>query len=362
MDCLNYFAHDYASARLKFLEAAESAGAEIVSFETGGESPGGDPLCTDVALLGNSSASRVLVVNIGTHGVEGFCGSGIAVGWLRLAHYRAIGGEVRVVLVHAINPHGFAWLRRVNEDNVDLNRNFISHPETGTDDPEYRALMPVILPECWDRDSARAFDAAWDRIVEAQGDFKAQAIISGGQYCAPDGVFYGGREPTWSNRTFRDIVGRFVQGESHVAFIDIHTGLGPFGAAELIHRAAKGSAEADRLTRWYGHGLASLADGTTISAARSDGLIDSALTEMLGKSELTAVTMEFGTYPIEDVLYAVRADNWLHQRGDLESALGRKIKADMRERFYPEDDDWKELVFLRGRQILARAVQGLRQA
>ena len=51
MDCLNYFADDYAAARLKFLEASESAGAEIVTFENGGETPSGESLTTDVALL-----------------------------------------------------------------------------------------------------------------------------------------------------------------------------------------------------------------------------------------------------------------------------------------------------------------------
>lgn len=27
-------------------------------------------------------------------------------------------------MVHVLNPYGMAWLRRVNENNVDLNRNF----------------------------------------------------------------------------------------------------------------------------------------------------------------------------------------------------------------------------------------------
>ena len=45
--------------------------------------PRGEALCTDTAWLGPRDASRALVVIAGTHGVEGFCGSGPMVGLLR---------------------------------------------------------------------------------------------------------------------------------------------------------------------------------------------------------------------------------------------------------------------------------------
>ena len=37
--------------------------------------------------------------------------------------------SVRVVIVHAVNPYGFACGRRFNEDGVDLNRNVLSDDE-----------------------------------------------------------------------------------------------------------------------------------------------------------------------------------------------------------------------------------------
>ena len=65
-----------------------------------------------------------MVIISETHGVEGFCGSGCQVGFLVERVYEGLPKTVGVALVHALNPYGFAWLRRVNEDNVDLNRNF----------------------------------------------------------------------------------------------------------------------------------------------------------------------------------------------------------------------------------------------
>ena len=67
----------------------------------------------------------LLVTISATHGVEGFCGSGAQVDWLTLGGPEQLPAGVAALMVHAINPHGFAWLRRVTEEGVDLNRNFV---------------------------------------------------------------------------------------------------------------------------------------------------------------------------------------------------------------------------------------------
>ena len=61
----------------------------------------------------------------GTHGVEGYCGSGIQIGFLKEGLFAELPDDMSVVLLHAMNPYGFSNDRRVNEDNVDLNRNFL---------------------------------------------------------------------------------------------------------------------------------------------------------------------------------------------------------------------------------------------
>ena len=358
MDIANYFAPDYRSARRKFLAAASSAGARVETFENPAQAPDGDPVFTDVALLGNDAAENVLLANSATHGVEGFCGSGVMVGWLSSDAPRALPDNVRVVLIHAINPHGFAWVRRVTEDNVDLNRNFVDHGASHRANPDYARLHPHLVPDRWDDKSLAESERVFGAYIEAHGEFALQAAISRGQYEHEDGVFFGGHAPTWSNKTFRAILDQFVKGASRVAFQDFHTGLGPYGTAELIAGASPGSELWDRLHRWYGNGIASPAAGNSSSPALS-GTIGSCVRRTLDRAEVTSVTVEYGTYPIREVLYALLADNWLHLKGDLDSELGRRIKADIRNRLYPDEDDWKELVFVRARQILRRAVTGL---
>jgi hypothetical protein len=121
-----YFSQDYHSARALFRHAAQSAGATLHSFEhPGHRDPSNRPLAIDVGSIGTREADRALVVLSGTHGVEGFCGSGCQVGFFADQLYRALPASACALLVHALNPFGFAWLRRVNEDGVDLNRNFV---------------------------------------------------------------------------------------------------------------------------------------------------------------------------------------------------------------------------------------------
>ncbi len=361
MDVIEYFARDYRAARAKFLEAADAAGLTVETLENPATGPDGKTLFTDVATIGDPNAEKVLLANSTTHGVEGFCGSGVMVGWLRSGAWKALPEGVRAVLVHAINPHGFAWLRRVNEDNVDLNRNFVDHDAVPPENPDYDTLHAHLIPERWDAAAQAGVQAFMDGEVAARGEFAVRTALCQGQYGHADGLFHGGRAPTWSNRTFRDILRRHCGSARHIAFLDFHTGLGPYGTAEMIARFEADTPLARRLQSWFGEGLTSATMGTSSSPALS-GLIATSVGQECPDAEVSSITVEYGTYPPRVVIAALVADNWLHLKGDPASNLGQAIKADIRRRFYPDEDDWKELVYLRGRQIIARAMTGLASA
>src|SRR5687767_5641351 len=115
------FSGAYAEARTKFQDAAKAAGASLSSYVHPERGPDGGELATDVAWIGPADAAGVLVLVSGTHGVEGHCGSGAQVDWLRRGEAAHRAPNVAVMLIHAINPYGFAWSRRVTHENVDLN-------------------------------------------------------------------------------------------------------------------------------------------------------------------------------------------------------------------------------------------------
>lgn len=352
------FSPDYRAARAKFLAAAETAAnhaeIRIETFDNPAPAPDGLPVHTDVALIGDPAAPHVLAVNSATHGVEGFCGSAAMVGWLRRGEAGKLPSNVRAVLIHAINPHGFAWLRRVTEDNVDLNRNFGSHGATYPENAEYSALHGALVPRLWNKQSRAACKRMIEEFVAKNDAFAFQAAVTRGQHDHPDGLFYAGAEPTWSNRAFNTILERFIKGAKAVAFLDFHTGLGPYGHGSLLG----GSGVKGRMADWFGDGRFSPNPGKALSAPLG-GVIGGALRTACEGADITSVTVEFGTYPVLDVLEALRADNWLHLHGNPDSKLGRAIKADIRKRLYPDEDDWKEMVALRSRHVLQRATKGL---
>ena len=70
------FSTDFSSARTKFVAAAAGVDAMLSTYPYPAEGPNGEALSTDVAWLGPRTASNVIVTVSGTHGVEGFCGSG----------------------------------------------------------------------------------------------------------------------------------------------------------------------------------------------------------------------------------------------------------------------------------------------
>ena len=269
MYLVDSFSTDYGQARERFVAAAQAAGATLTRFDNPTPGMHGEPLSTDVAYIGAADAPCVFVAISGTHGVEGFCGSGFQIAWLR--GQRAVPANVAVLLVHAINPFGFSWLRRVTEEGVDLNRNFVDHSQPYPANPGYDELADAIVPLALDEATIAAAEQKLLAYRRRHGDAAFYTAVSGGQYRHATGMFFGGSGPTWSNRTTHAIIERFLKGRRAVAVIDFHTGLGPFGYGELISHYDPGSKGAQWTKRIYGDSLAETKRGTSSSMAR-DGL------------------------------------------------------------------------------------------
>ena len=353
------FSDSYAEARPKFCSAAAAAGGRIRSWlNPKAKGPNGETLYLDTARFGPADAANMLVLIAGTHGVEGHCGSGAEIAWLRNRGPSKLPEDTGALVIHAINPYGFAWSRRVTEDNVDLNRNFVDHDKAYPRNQGYETLAAALLPRDWNEESHAETARALNAYTQQHGAFGLQGAITAGQYTHPDGVFFGGHKPGWSNRTIRVIARQELSSARRVGVIDFHTGLGPFGHGELIAAAPPDAKSFRRARAWYGDEMTSSEEGTSTSAIVVGVMVDS-FPQELPDAEVTSIAIEYGTYPVAEVLNAVRADNWLHQRGDLASPLGKAIKADIKERFFPSGDEWREMVWARAEQTIGWALKGM---
>jgi hypothetical protein len=315
------------------------------------------PLYGDVVWLGPQRARHILLMISATHGVEGFAGSALQIASLRHADETGLAQDTALVLVHALNPYGFAWYRRVDEDNVDVNRNLVDHCGAPLVNLEYELLHDALCPADWSEAARQPGAEAIREYLEQRGPTALANVLARGQHVHADGLFFGGRAPSWSNRLLRSILNLVAEDAARVILLDIHTGLGSYGGAQLICGIDEGDPRAAAVRRWLGDGA--LFFGPISGFERFPGALDSASEAALPGAELTAVTVEFGTQPPFEVLQALRADNWLHRTTDRPD-LNDPIKQNMRRAFCPDDPDWRELVLLRGRQVVSRAFEGLR--
>ena len=194
---------------------------------------------------------------------------------------------------------------------------------------------------------------------DKHGQQAYELAVSGGQYEFPDGLFYGGTEPSQSRLNMEQVIKDFnMTGRERVAVIDIHTGLGPFGYGELICDHPLDSKGLEWAKQWFGNSVTEPAQGSSSSVPKH-GLIDYLWQERLGES-VCFVTLEFGTCPVENMFEVLRRDHMLHRKPvDWSSIKTKQIKLAIRNNFYPDSADWQEMILLRGRQVIGQAIAGL---
>ena len=320
----------------------------------------GDELATDVASFGDRAAPGVLVVSCGTHGVEGYAGSGALAAWLGDdALPRALdGGAVRVVLVHAVNPWGFAHDARTDQDNIDVNRNFRDFTVPQPPNDGYRALHPLLVPSTWPPRLVNELRLAL-RVV-LRGHRATQAAIARGQSEFADGLFYAGRAPSWSRRTLEAVFAEHVAPCRVAAWIDLHTGLGRRGVAELIANTPDTPAALAEARAFFGHDVTSMYGGHSASTEVVGA--NFAALRGAGAEAATAVTVELGTRSPLAVLAALRGRQWLANHPDAPRARATAICEATRQAFYVEHDDWKNAACLAMRKAATRALDAIGHA
>ena len=356
----NNFGEDYSSARSLFVNAAKACASETFSYAHPGKGPQGQPLAIDIAWLGPTDATGVVIAGSGTHGAEGLCGSGCQVGFLRDNIHKVLPADVALVLVHANNPFGFAHLRRVNEDNIDLNRNFVDFDADLPPNDGYPELHDWLVPQAWDGSLRQRADDAIAMYIEQNGRGTFQQTISQGQYTHPDGLFYGGLGPSWSRQTLERFAARYLAQAKRIGIVDFHTGLGPRGYGEPIGRGSADDRRYQRARAWYGDEVRSAMVGDS-SSVRLSGTIDYGYYRACPNADVTAITLEFGTLPFDKISAAVRADNWLYACGGGSACKHfDDIKASMREAFYGDDSTWRADIWARGQDIVHKALNGVR--
>lgn len=356
------FSSSYDHARQKFLKAASDAGAHIESVKHPLAGPGGEDLFLDVARIGPRDPARLLVTVSGTHGPEGYCGSAAQIATLRQLDAGKLNAETAAVFVHAHNPFGFAWGVRCTHENVDLNRNFVDHDNA----PENRIAAVFYdrlgeLPAVWTDEFIDHFEATRSKLVQEFGESEAGYWLGFGQYDNKSGLHFGGQRETWSRQAITAALAEYRPGARKVAAVDFHTGLGRYGYGELLSPFDPGSDNYRRAAEVYGPSVCSMPGGQSV-ATYSAGNVSEWIVEYFSEAAVVAHALEFGTFEGPSLQRAKLRCHWLASTDAFEHSESEEIRRAYRAVFYPEFDDWKEMVLQRATMVVRQSLDWVEHA
>lgn len=360
----HFFSPHFAKARANLINRLPPARAFTQrSFECDASGPDGASLYTDCYWFGPADAHSLLVLISGTHGVEGFAGSAIQQAWL--AAQMPLPPGVAVVLIHALNAHGFAWQRRVEQGGIDLNRNFAdfsavndaAHPAHHLyQNIAYRELAHALVPPALGGDIWRMADTVLADARAQLGEAGFLRVVTAGQYEFPDGLFYGGLAPAQAQHNLRVLVDAWdIAQRERVFVLDLHTGLGEYGYGELVCDHAVDDAAVVWMKRWFGDRLALTLAGESCSTPKQ-GLLDY-FWQRLGP-QVGFATLEFGTHSTAQLIDTLRYDHCLHAqpRLDWHAEQTHQIKQRLMEHFCPQDAIWRRRVVEQGLDCIRTAL------
>jgi hypothetical protein len=373
---IDFFAPDYFTARTRFRSAVLTRGGQIESILLDAKGPARNDLVNndltptdltpidltpidltiDIGWFGSPVPKRAFIHSSGLHGVEGFAGSAIQLQWLEEG-IPDPAPDCAIALVHALNPFGMAWLRRVNENNVDLNRNFLAADCEFSGAPDdYAALNTFLNPTSPPSSPVMELFAlrAAGKILHYGMPALRRAIASG-QYDFPRGLFFGGKRREQGTRRFQlYISGRFSDSSRLVA-IDVHTGLGRFGEdCLLVSDDEQRLGCATEMHVAFG-GRVQSSDAKEIGY-RPRGAQDGLYFRMFPAAQVYFAVQEFGTRHPLAVLAALRAENCGHHYGADGAPEIHRAKQRLLEVFCPPDKRWREQVLRRGREVIRQAL------
>ena len=354
-----WFSNSYAEAAGRFLIACDdlrNAGHSVTNerLEIGMTGPDGEPLCIDVAIVGSIDSGNVLMSSSGIHGVEGYPGSAIQLAIMDdMVSQEKFDGHA-VIFIHTINPYGMAWWRRFNENNVDLNRNFLTKEQEYKGVPEgYDYVKEFINPKKPPKQKERWFKLKALGLIMKHGFNNLKQWVAEGQYEDPKAIQFGGFELQPGPKILLDWLDESLKDVKRIWAIDLHTGLGPSGHDTLLVSPNLNEDEHTHFQKLFPGHIESL-DPDAGVGYQIVGDLHQGLVDRYDKIKWRYLTQEFGTFKPLEVLMASRAENRWTQWGkyfDENDAKRHWSRKNMLRTFCPNDQLWQAKITSRGRSV-----------
>ena len=339
-----YYPSTYEEARTQFRQRAIDRGGTLIALPVNQQ----QELFIDVALWEGSSKTLNIHVS-GVHGVEAFPGSAVQCAFLDQWNPEQL-GEDSLVLIHCVNPFGMHYLRRWNDCNIDLNRNFLQQFDTLPANSMYQKLDTFINPQ----HKSQLIGFTWQALPQLlHYRFSAlQQAIAQGQYDNPEGLFYGGNQPAIEVTLLLDFFRQHLNHYTCIRGIDFHTGLGKYRRSSFY-------LEPDFTV--FQHKQAELLLDTSViygdpgrrRSYQIQGSLIAGLMRYYDEKDFLMLTQEIGTVGPIRVLRALRKENYYYHR---ELRIQPEVAQQLKLAFCPDEPKWRATAVQAGVSALNRLV------
>ncbi len=345
------FLTDYDSVRSHLLELSASLGAENHTYAID-ESDG---LYIDTFYLpALQEQTNLVILTTGVHGMEGYIGSVMLDVFFGEVYPQLNADNTGILVVANVNPYGMKYFRRYNENNVDLNRNFILDWEsfdlsTNKDYPKVDTFLgPTgkIGNALWHE---AGFYLSLGKTAITEGADTVSDALLGGQYEYPQGVYYGGNGDEASTVYLKDVFVKSLESSyENIVHIDIHSGYGPRYNMVIFNSVYETMSEAES-RQAFGYDYIIAHDSESFYATTGDTtdffyrLAEQENTD----KELFSTCFEFGTIgdaffdTILSLKYTVD-ENRNHWYPTDNATSAEIVRQNYMELFYPTETAWRE--------------------
>ena len=370
---LAYFVNDYAPAREAFVRKGDALAQRFGGVErlhipvASGHLR--DLFVDGIYVPAQQTPKRLLILVAATHGVEGPAGSAVMRLFIDEFMTPAALADTGVLLLHGLNPYGFAAQRRVTEANIDLNRNAALTPALYlTDNVGYPLVDPLINPRTAADTGAlehRFFLLRTLALVARHGMAPLRQSVLQGQYAEPRGIYYGGSGLAPQLEALAPPLRRIVNAYPLSMSLDLHTGYGARGQLHVFLNPPSDPRVRQGLeTVFQGHPIdwGSGQDFYTVTGDVSGwiGSLRDTGTHLPG-------VFEYGTMDSQGTLGAIKSlhisvlENQGAQHGYASDADRDRIRHDFVEMFNPSSPAWRTQVIATSRQLLTQVMARLPQ-
>ena len=345
-DPTTYFTESYKEAREKFLAICAKNSVDVTSHTHPQKGALGEELAIDHCYFGAQEAEHLLVIASGVHGPELMTGSGPQIGMIANYKFDNLPSEMGVLVIHGANPWGSSYIRRNNEDNVDLCRNFVDFntpPKHNANYDDVKDWLPYAFAKGEKGDKARA-------VIEAYKKEKGPEAFGrgfmAGQYHDGAGMSFGGFGPVWSNKVLESIFTPYNRNAKKIICIDFHSGLGPYAYCTAV--CLQTGQSLARARRVFGKWILAPNDPDTIGDGKAPD-VSGHTTELhervFAGKDVVSVVLEYGVETYEHTAEVMMREHRLTHDENVNAEDLNKTRQDLLRSFYPEDKYWRRAIW-----------------